>query len=43
MGQVIYMSATPGPYELGKGHEQVVEQLIRPTGVVDPLHQRALH
>ena len=35
LNQVVYMSATPGPYELERS-EQVVEQLIRPTGVVDP-------
>ena len=29
------MSATPGPYELERS-EQIVEQLIRPTGIVDP-------
>ena len=34
-GQVIYTSATPGPYELGLA-AQVVEQIIRPTGLVDP-------
>ncbi len=33
--QAIYMSATPGPYELERS-ERVVEQLIRPTGIVDP-------
>jgi excinuclease ABC subunit B len=33
--QAIYLSATPGPYELEKS-ERVAEQLIRPTGVVDP-------
>ncbi len=33
--QVIYVSATPGPYELGKA-EAVVEQIIRPTGLMDP-------
>ncbi|MBI3943995.1 MAG: excinuclease ABC subunit UvrB [Chloroflexi bacterium] len=33
--QVIYVSATPGPYELGHS-AQVVEQIIRPTGLVDP-------
>ncbi len=33
--QAVYLSATPGPYELEKS-ERVVEQLIRPTGVVDP-------
>jgi excinuclease ABC subunit B len=35
VNQAIYMSATPGPYELERS-QQVVEQLIRPTGVVDP-------
>jgi excinuclease ABC subunit B len=35
MGQVIYTSATPGPYEL-QHSERVVEQIIRPTGLVDP-------
>ena len=35
VNQVVYMSATPGPYELERS-QQVVEQLIRPTGVVDP-------
>ncbi len=35
MGYTIYTSATPGPYEMGKA-EQVVEQIIRPTGLVDP-------
>jgi excinuclease ABC subunit B len=34
-GQIIYTSATPGPYELGVS-SQVVEQIIRPTGLVDP-------
>ncbi|MEW5768341.1 MAG: excinuclease ABC subunit UvrB [bacterium] len=34
--QVIYVSATPGPYEL-KHSSQVVEQIIRPTGLMDPL------
>ncbi len=36
MNQVVYMSATPGPYETERA-ERVVEQLIRPTGVVDPM------
>lgn len=38
VGQVIYTSATPGPYELTKTKEdgQLVEQIIRPTGLVDP-------
>ncbi len=35
-GQVIYISATPGPYELTKTAGEVVEQIIRPTGLVDP-------
>ena len=34
--QVIYASATPGPYELKQSGGQVVEQVIRPTGLVDP-------
>ena len=34
--QVIYVSATPGPYELTKSSGVVVEQIIRPTGLVDP-------
>jgi len=34
-GQVLYTSATPGPYELARA-AQVVEQIIRPTGLVDP-------
>jgi excinuclease ABC subunit B len=36
MGQTIYVSATPGPYELTKSAGVVVEQIIRPTGLVDP-------
>ncbi len=36
VGQVIYVSATPGPYELTKSGGVVVEQLIRPTGLLDP-------
>jgi excinuclease ABC subunit B len=35
-GQIIYVSATPGPYELTKSAGVVVEQVIRPTGLVDP-------
>ena len=35
MGDTIYTSATPGPYEMNKA-DQVVEQIIRPTGLVDP-------
>lgn len=34
--QTIYVSATPGPYELTKAGGVVVEQIIRPTGLVDP-------
>ncbi|MDD3762410.1 MAG: excinuclease ABC subunit UvrB [Nevskiales bacterium] len=34
--QTIFVSATPGPYELQKSHGQVVEQVVRPTGLVDP-------
>ena len=34
--QVIFVSATPGPYELKKSQGLVVEQIIRPTGLVDP-------
>ncbi|NJC70451.1 excinuclease ABC subunit UvrB [Planosporangium thailandense] len=36
VGQVVYLSATPGPYELGKTQGEYVEQVIRPTGLVDP-------
>ncbi len=38
IGQTIYLSATPGRYELDKvgGHDNVVEQIIRPTGLIDP-------
>jgi excinuclease ABC subunit B len=36
VGQVIYVSATPGPYELTKSGGVVVEQIIRPTGLLDP-------
>ena len=35
-GQRIYMSATPGDYEMEKVHNEVIEQIIRPTGLVDP-------
>src|SRR5437016_8048691 len=39
--QVLFMSATPGPYELERSGGEVVEQVIRPTGLVDPvLHVR---
>jgi excinuclease ABC subunit B len=36
VNQVVYVSATPGPYELTKTAGVVVEQIIRPTGLVDP-------
>jgi excinuclease ABC subunit B len=36
INQVIYVSATPGPYELEHAPGQVVEQIIRPTGLMDP-------
>ncbi len=36
LGQVVYVSATPGPYELQKAGGVVVEQVIRPTGLKDP-------
>jgi excinuclease ABC subunit B len=35
--QVIYVSATPGEYEMKKSHGKIVEQIIRPTGLSDPL------
>ena len=34
--QVVFVSATPGPYELAKSNGVVVEQVIRPTGLIDP-------
>ncbi len=36
IGQTIYLSATPGDYELAKVGGEVVEQIIRPTGLIDP-------
>jgi excinuclease ABC subunit B len=36
VGQVVHVSATPGPWELEKAGGVVVEQIIRPTGLVDP-------
>src|SRR4051812_29506667 len=36
VGQVVYVSATPGPYEMAKAQGVVVEQIIRPTGLIDP-------
>src|SRR5262245_9768868 len=35
--QTLYMSATPGPHELGRCGGEVVEQVIRPTGLIDPV------
>jgi excinuclease ABC subunit B len=37
VNQLIYVSATPGPYELTKSSGVVVEQIIRPTGLLDPI------
>ncbi|MGH3908155.1 MAG: excinuclease ABC subunit UvrB, partial [Pseudonocardiaceae bacterium] len=36
VGQTVYLSATPGPYEMGQARGEFVEQVIRPTGLVDP-------
>ena len=36
IGQTVYLSATPGPYELGRVKGDVVQQIIRPTGLIDP-------
>lgn len=36
VNQVIYVSATPGDYELNKTNHEVVQQIIRPTGLIDP-------
>jgi len=37
VGQTVFVSATPGPYELARTGGAVVEQIIRPTGLVDPV------
>ncbi len=37
VGQVVFVSATPGPYELDQSEGVVVEQIIRPTGLIDPV------
>jgi excinuclease ABC subunit B len=37
VGQVLYVSATPGPYELAKADGVIVEQITRPTGLLDPV------
>ena len=39
--QVVYVSATPGDYELEQSGAHVVEQIVRPTGLVDPDVDRA--
>jgi len=36
IGQTVYLSATPGSYELGRAKGEFVEQVIRPTGLIDP-------
>jgi excinuclease ABC subunit B len=36
MPQVVYVSATPADYELEKGNQGIVEQIVRPTGLIDP-------
>ena len=36
VGQLVFVSATPGPYEMTKTGGEVVEQVIRPTGLIDP-------
>ena len=36
VGQTVYLSATPGPFELGESGGEFVEQVIRPTGLIDP-------
>ncbi len=37
IGQVVYVSATPGPYEMEQTGGEFVEQVIRPTGLLDPV------
>ena len=37
VGQIVFVSATPGPYELTKSGGEIVEQVIRPTGLIDPI------
>src|SRR3954462_6819421 len=36
VGQMVFLSATPGPWEMGEAQGEFVEQVIRPTGLVDP-------
>ncbi len=37
MRQVIFVSATPGPYELENSKNHIIEQVVRPTGLIDPI------
>jgi excinuclease ABC subunit B len=37
VAKILYVSATPSSYELKKSHHQMVEQIIRPTGLIDPI------
>ena len=37
VGQTLFVSATPGPYELARAGGEIVEQIIRPTGLLDPV------
>ena len=36
IGQTVFVSATPGPYELRASQDRIIQQVIRPTGLVDP-------
>ncbi len=36
IGQTVFVSATPGPYEMRASQERIIQQVIRPTGLVDP-------
>ncbi len=36
VGQTVYVSATPGPYEIRASKDKIIQQVIRPTGLVDP-------
>jgi len=37
LGQIVYVSATPGPWEVQESQGEIVQQIIRPTGLLDPL------
>ncbi len=37
LGQIIYVSATPGPWEIEQSQGEIVQQIIRPTGLLDPI------